>query len=192
MQDGRPKSLFSSLSTRTLSAVPPSSQSYEPLVKSVLTQRTKSTIIPLSFLFTWVSLVAWRMWLEPNGIWTAFYLLQPNWSIGAWVVGVLPLLILRKSYLKGAFGLHYSLSQLIQDAVVPVIHATSPSTTIRNAMTQHSKILTTALICYTTSAVAFTFFHVISSQQTSNGEFRFFVKSKFVLLVFRVVNMLTS
>ena len=59
-------------------------------------------------------------------------------------------------------------------------------------MTQHSKILTTALICYTTSAVAFTFFHVISSQQTSNGEFRFFVKSKFVLLVFRVVNVLTS
>jgi len=102
MQDGKPKSLFS-LSTRTLSAVPPSSQSYEPLVKSILAQRTKSTIIPFSFLFTWVSLVAWRMWLEPNGIWTIFYLLQPSWSIGSWLVGVLPLLILRKSYLKGVF-----------------------------------------------------------------------------------------
>ena len=114
MQDGRPKPAFSSLSTRTLSAVPPPSQSYEPLVKSVLTQRTKSTIIPFSFAFTWVSLVAWRMWLEPNGIWTAFYLFQPNWSIGAWVVGVLPLLILRKSYLKGRFEFPRNSSQLIQ------------------------------------------------------------------------------
>lgn len=64
---------------------------------------------------------------------------------------------------------------------VPVIHATSPSTTIRNAMTQNSKILTTSLICYTTSAVAFTFFHIISSPQTSDGGLRFFVKSKYVL-----------
>ena len=116
MQDGRPKPHFSSLSTRTLSAIPPSSQSYEPLVKSVLTQRTKSTIIPFSFAFTWASLVAWRMWLEPNGIWTIFYLFRPNWSIGAWVVGVLPLLILHKSYLKGVFESPYSLPQLIQDA----------------------------------------------------------------------------
>jgi hypothetical protein len=114
MQDGRPKSLFSSLSTRTLSAVPPPSQSYEPLVKSVLTRRTKSTIIPFSFLFTWVSLAVWRMWLEPSGIWTIFYLLQPSWSIGAWVVGVLPLLILRKSYLKGMFELSRVPSQLIR------------------------------------------------------------------------------
>ena len=68
-----------------------------------------------------------------------------------------------------------------QGYTAPVIHATSPSTTIRNAMTQHSKILTTALICYTTSAVAFTFFHVISSSQTPNGGLRFFVKSKYVL-----------
>ena len=115
MQDGRPKSAFSSLSTRTLSTVPPSSLSYEPLVKSILTQRTKSTIVPLSFLFTWISLVTWRVWLEPNGVWTVFYLFRPSWSIGAWVVGVLPLLILRKSYLKGVFRFLCNLSQLIQD-----------------------------------------------------------------------------
>jgi len=114
MQDGRPKYLFPPLSTRTPSVVPSSTQLYEPLVKSVLAQRTKSTIVPLSFLFTWVSLVAWRMWLEPNGVWTIFYPLQPNWSIGAWAVGVLPLLILRKSYLKGAFEIPRNLSQLIK------------------------------------------------------------------------------
>jgi hypothetical protein len=75
-------------------------------------------------------------------------------------------------------------SQLIAvnlGCAVPVTHATSPSTTLRNAMTQHSKILTTALICYTTSAVAFTFFHVIASLQTPNSGLRFFVKSKCVL-----------
>ena len=115
MQDGRPRSLFSSLSTRTLSAVPPSSQSYEPLVKSVLTQRTKYTIVPFSLLFTWVSLVAWRAYLEPNGIWTIFYLLRPDWSIGACVAGVLPLLALRQSHLKGAFEFLCDLSRLIQD-----------------------------------------------------------------------------
>ena len=178
MQDGRPKSLFSSLSTRAPSAVPPPSQSYEPLVKSVLAQRTKSIIIPLSFLFTWVSLVAWRMCQEPNGIWTIFYLLQPDWSIGAWVVGVLPLLILRKSYLKGTFENPLQYTPIDPGCAVPAIHATSPSTTIRSAMTQHSKILTTTLICYTTSAVAFTFFHVLSSSQTPDGSLRFFVKSK--------------
>ena len=63
----------------------------------------------------------------------------------------------------------------------PVTHATSPSTTIRNAMTQHSRILTTTLIYYTTSAIAFTFFHIVSSPQTPNGDLRFFVKSKYVL-----------
>lgn len=81
---------------------------------------------------------------------------------------------------------------LIDPCTVPVIHATSPSTTIRNAMTQHSKILTTTLICYMTSAVAFAFFHVISSTQTPNSSLRFFVKSKYVLPVFGVVNVLTS
>ena len=119
MWDGRQKSGLSSLSTRTLSAIPPPSQSYEPLVKSVLTQRTKSIIIPRSFLFTWVSLVAWRVWLEPNGIWTAFYLFWPNWSIGAWVVGVLPLLILRKSYLKGVSEFPRNRSQLTRGVQYP-------------------------------------------------------------------------
>ena len=191
MQDGRQKPLFSSLSTRTLSAVPPSSQSYEPLVKSVLTQRTKYTIIPFSFLFTWVSLVAWRMWLVPNGIWIVFYPFQPSWSMGAWVVGVLPLLILRKSYLKRTFQFPCHLSQLNWNFAVPVTHATSPSTTLRNAMSQHSNVLTTALICYTTSAVTFTFFHVISSPKTPNGGLHFFVKSKYVLRTFANQDALT-
>ena len=119
MQDGRSKSAFSSLSTRTLPAVPPSSQSYEPLVKSVLTQRTKSTIIPFSFLFTWVSLVVWRTMQEPNSVWTAFYLFRPSWSIGAWVVGVLPLLILRKSYLKGAFDTPPNPPQMTHESQYP-------------------------------------------------------------------------
>ena len=60
-------------------------------------------------------------------------------------------------------------------------HATSPSTMLRIAMTQHSKLLTTALIRYTISAVAFTLFHILSSPQTPNGGLRFFVKSKYVL-----------
>lgn len=76
--------------------------------------------------------------------------------------------------------------------VVPIIRATSPSTTIRNAMTQYPRILTAALVCYTISATAFAFFHVISSSYTPNGGFRFFVKSKFVVPAFRVVNVLTS
>lgn len=75
---------------------------------------------------------------------------------------------------------------------VPVTHATSPSKTMRNAMTQNSKILTTALIYYTASAVAFTFFHVISSPQTPNSGLRFFVKSKYVIQTYEVVNVLTS
>ena len=75
---------------------------------------------------------------------------------------------------------------------VPVTHATSPSTTIRIAMTQHSKLLTTALIRYTISAVAFTLFHIVSSPQTPDNGLRFFVKSKYVLWRFVMVNVLTS
>lgn len=53
------------------------------------------------------------MWLEPKGIWTIFYVFQPSWSIGAWVVGVFPLLVLRKSYLKGTLEISRTPSQLI-------------------------------------------------------------------------------
>ena len=59
-------------------------------------------------------------------------------------------------------------------------------------MTQHSKLLTTALIRYTISAVAFTLFHILSSPQTPNGGLRFFVKSKYVLWEFTILNVLTS
>ena len=59
-------------------------------------------------------------------------------------------------------------------------------------MAQHPRILTTALICYTISATAFTFFHVISSSYSPDGGFRFFVKSRFVVPAFRVMNVLTS
>jgi hypothetical protein len=112
-----------------------------------------------------------------------------NWRLGGWSLTLInPAQVVSKRCVRAPFQ-----SILINPGcIVPVIHATSPSTTIRNAMTQHSKILTTALICYTTSAVAFTFFHVISSQQTPNGGLRFFVKSKFVLSSFKVVNVLTS
>ena len=112
-----------------------------------------------------------------------------NWRLGSWSFTLInPAQVVSKRYIRAPLR---SIS-INPGYVVAVIHATSPSTTIRNAMTQHSKILTTALICYTASAVAFTFFHVISSQQTSNSGFRFFVKSKFVLPPFIVVNVLTS
>ena len=112
-----------------------------------------------------------------------------NWRLGGWSFTLInPAQVVSKRCFRASLE---SIS-INPGCVVPLIHATSPSTTIRNAMTQHSKILTTALICYTTSAVAFTFFHIISSQQTSNSGFRFFVKSKFVLPAFKVVNVLTS
>lgn len=100
-----------------------------------------------------------------------------NWRLGGWSFTFInPPQVVSKRCVRAPL----QPTSINPESVVPVIHATSPSTTIRNAMTQHSKILTAALVCYTTSAVAFTFFHVISSQQTSNGGFRFFVKSKFV------------
>jgi len=105
-----------------------------------------------------------------------------NWRLGGWSVALInPAQVVSKRCVRAPL----QSTPINSECVVPVIHATSPSTTIRNAMTQHSKILTTALVCYTTSAVAFTFFHVISSQQTANGGFRFFVKSKFVPSVLR-------
>ena len=109
-------------------------------------------------------------------------------SLGGWSVALIdPAQVIFKRYAP-TLPQHVLIDQ---ESAVPATHATSPSTTIRNAMSQHSKILTTALICYATSAIAFAFFHVISSPQTPNGGLRFFVKSKYVLRVFATVSVLT-
>lgn len=111
-----------------------------------------------------------------------------NWRLVGWSVALAHLAqIVSKRCVRGPLQV-----MSIDPCAVPVIHAASPSTTIRNAMTQHSRILTTTLICYTTSAVAFAFFHVISSTHGSDSSLRFFVKSKYVLPAFGVVNVLTS
>ena len=112
-----------------------------------------------------------------------------NWRLGGWSVTLVnPAQIIPKRCVQVP---PHSI-QTDPGCLVPLTHATSPSTTIRNAMTQHSKILTTALICYTASAVAFTFFHVISSPQTPNSALRFFVKSRYALPTSGVMIVLTS
>lgn len=108
--------------------------------------------------------------------------------MGGWSVTLIdPAQVVFKMYVE----LSCNLPQLIWNLTVPVTHANSPSTMLRDAMSQHSKILTTALICYTTSATAFMFFHVISSPKTPNGGLRFFVKSKYALPEFLMMNVLT-
>ena len=112
-----------------------------------------------------------------------------NWRLGGWSS---TLINLAQVVSKRCVRVLLQSIPIDPGRAVPVIHATSPSATIRNAMAQYPKILTAALVCYTSSAVAFAFFHVISSPQTPSDRFRFFVKSKFVLPAFRVMNALTS
>jgi hypothetical protein len=103
------RAIPSSLSTRAYLSIPPASEGYEPIVKRVLRYRLSNYIVPYSLLFSWLLLSLERIWNEAGSLQDAFLIpLSPVtffWSISHWIIGAVPIIIMRKTYLTGRHAL---------------------------------------------------------------------------------------
>lgn len=100
------RAIPSNLSTRSSPSVPPATQNYEPLLKSVLRHRLIYNIFACSALCSWIIAVISTLWFRTsNGILGVLLSpLRPSTLLFAaayWAVGVLPIVVLRKLYLTG-------------------------------------------------------------------------------------------
>ncbi|KAF8879244.1 nucleoporin protein Ndc1-Nup [Infundibulicybe gibba] len=135
------KAITSTLSARSSPSIPPASQSYEPLVKAVLQHRLK-LIFSYSLGCSWLITFAWVAWnrggLSRLGV--AGMMLEPfrpftiMLAAPLWATSALPIIILRKVYLSGTR-----------------ITSTSPSHTLRTALSKPNNIPLLAI--YTASAI---------------------------------------
>lgn len=100
------RALPSNLASRAAPTVPPATQTYEPLVKSVLRHRLLSRIFAVSAVFTWgIVIVAstWRQGLSNLGVMGV--LLNPIYprtvalALTIWLVSVVPIIVMRKAFL---------------------------------------------------------------------------------------------
>lgn len=106
------RAITSTLSARASPSVPPATQTYEPLARAVLRRRLLYHILPQSSLTVWASTTFWVAWCA-GGISTLTFsklLVVPFLpttllvTFLVWALGVLPIIILRKSHLTGEYA----------------------------------------------------------------------------------------
>jgi len=103
------RAITSTLSARAAPAVPPATQTYEPLARAVLRRRLLYDILPLSILPVWTCTIFWNTWnaggVSALSVLKAFIMpFHPSTlllTIFVWAFGVLPTIVLRKSQLTG-------------------------------------------------------------------------------------------
>ncbi|KAI0691477.1 nucleoporin protein Ndc1-Nup [Cytidiella melzeri] len=166
------RALPSTLASRATPTVPPASQIYEPLVKSVLRHRLLFRIFAYSAVFSW-TLVVLQSTVRQGGLRSlglVGILLNPisprtlALAFVVWLFSVVPIVVTRKACLTA----------------VPTV-ASSPSGFFNSALSKSS----TARLCltYLTSSAMLTFVHLSTSYifETSGGSdprLSPFVKSK--------------
>ncbi|KAK7047372.1 hypothetical protein VNI00_006603 [Paramarasmius palmivorus] len=101
------RAIPSILSNKSAPSVPPSSQSYEPLVKATLQQRLTSRIFLFSAAFSWILAFCWSVWgyggrksLNFGGVIGLPF--RPSTILTAlvnWLTVAVPVVVLRKLYL---------------------------------------------------------------------------------------------
>lgn len=113
----RTRAITSTLTARLTPTVPPASQTYEPLVRSVLRQRLTRNIFALSAAFTLVVNIV----LGGEDETSAFArLLSPGtWTMAClkWFVGVLPVIAMRKVYLTSVATPATSPAKMLTNAI---------------------------------------------------------------------------
>ncbi|KAI0070659.1 hypothetical protein K474DRAFT_744568 [Panus rudis PR-1116 ss-1] len=163
------RATVSSLSLRSAPSVPPASHTYEPLVRSVLRHRLLYVIFPYSAAFTWLVSVWTTTWMRGGlpvlGLVGALVRnpLSPvvlGVSALAWCFGVLPVLVLRKTYMT----------------VTPT-PAKCPAEIFAHA--RRKKSTTHALLVYLSSPIVFTTLHVVlANTYEDDPRLSLFVKSR--------------
>ncbi|KAH8996770.1 nucleoporin protein Ndc1-Nup [Lactarius akahatsu] len=118
------RAITSTLSARASPSVPPASQTYEPLARAVLRRRLLYHILPQSSLTAWASTAFWMTW-HAGGISTLalprllvipFLPTTLLVTFLVWAFGVLPIVVLRKSYLTAVSAPSSSPSQRVKIA----------------------------------------------------------------------------
>lgn len=108
------RAITSTLAARSAPRIPPASQTYEPLVKSILGRRLIYNILAPSLAYSWVLANLWSKWSQGGpsqlGLWRSFVdcvkLLTLLHAVAIWLLGVVPALVLRNRFLAGKFCLH--------------------------------------------------------------------------------------
>ncbi|TFK32384.1 nucleoporin protein Ndc1-Nup [Crucibulum laeve] len=166
------RAITSTISTRSAPSIPPASASYDPLIRSVLRHRLVYSIFPYSAIFCWFLAAAWNVWqhggLSTIGLGgalsTIFMPLTLFNAVLGWVVGVVPIVVLRKAYLT-----------------TKRTSALSPSASVSNALSKPSS--KRALATYAASAILVLLVHTFfayMNETTVRGDpkLSLFVKSR--------------
>lgn len=166
------RAITSTLSVRSAPSVPPASQTYEPLVKSILRHRLLYKILLPSFGYAWALTTVWSLWSQGGlprlGLLGTFTnILKPTtltYASALWLFGVLPAIVLRNRYLT----------------VTPAA-ASSPSKMLYVALSKNSTAY--ALMTYIMSSLLLAAIHVAMAYTyepaaEGNPRLTLFVKSK--------------
>ncbi|KAJ2916680.1 hypothetical protein MD484_g3740, partial [Candolleomyces efflorescens] len=158
------RAITSTLVNRSSPSLPPASQTYEPLVKSVLRYRLSRVFVQAALL-CWAVNTVWAVWhlgglseLGLGGVLvTPFKFTTLFGGASLWISAVTPIIVLRKLFLT--------------PTRTP---SSSPQSTLSSALTKKST--QPALVAYALSSVAVAFLHVYV--QTDADGLSVFVKSK--------------
>ncbi|KAH7929157.1 hypothetical protein BV22DRAFT_1057443 [Leucogyrophana mollusca] len=157
----RTRAITSTLAARSAPTVPPASQAYEPLVKSVLRQRLLYNIFAYSAAF---SLATHVLFSSGGSVGVFMRLVSPGtWVLAAmtWVATVLPVIVVRKACLTAS-----------------PTPAASPSVVLRNAFAKPST--QRVLAVYIASALLLASLNLGTAYTSSSEDLRLsvFVNSK--------------
>lgn len=184
------RAIPSNLANKSSTSLPSASQTYEPLIKSILRQRLTNRIFALSAACCWLQTVLWTIWglggRDAVGLRAIVVVpfLPSTLSVAAmtWLAVIVPVVVTRKTHLTGM--------SYLSIAVCPDQHnpftasrttANSPAKTWRSAKLRYSTKY--ALMTYSASAVAATMLHILlayTNEPKVHGDPRLslFVKSR--------------
>ncbi|KAI0666450.1 nucleoporin protein Ndc1-Nup [Trametes maxima] len=161
----------STLLSRTAPSIPPASQLYEPLVKGVLRHRQLKIFLH-SALFCWALVSLWMTWSSggifgtgaKEALFLPFKLSTLAFTAATFVVGALPVVVLRKAHLVAAPS-----------------PATSPSKILTGALQKRST--SHAFLTYLASSLSLLLLHILitgayDSTAPANARLTLFVKSR--------------
>lgn len=181
------RALPSTLASRAAPTVPPASQTYEPLVKSVLRHRLLSRTFVYSAIFSWALVVLASSIRGGRGNFGLVGLLLnpilPRTLVFAfvvWLFSVVPVIVTRKAYLTGTWP-RMRIGVVLHHWTGVPNAATSPASVFNSAL--HKSSTLRAFLGYMLSISIVTFIHVLTAQAsdaTSGNDTRLtlFVKSR--------------
>ena len=108
------RAITSTLAARSAPTIPPATQTYEPLVKSVIGRRLFFKILAPSLAYSWALANVWSKWsqggLSQLGIWGSLVdCVKPLTllhAVAIWLLGVIPALVIRNRFITGESCLH--------------------------------------------------------------------------------------